>query len=571
MTQSGVWHSRLPARVLLFLTLALAPLGIIGFKQNATLFNTAESRAELSLLALTDAAASGERKIIERTFGAAEAISTVIDLFIDNPLACRAFLARYLNASDQFAFVGFLPPSGVVDCSTAARPLDFSEYPSFEDAIANPRPLVEVNRAAPGSGRSVVIVNHPLFDDDTLKGFVSISVPVNKVERAEDISSLEAPLALATFNDRGQLLTSDVSTDEMLEKVPAGVDLRDLAKTEAHTFIATSVTGNKHVYAVVPAVPGVVYALAVWPEDGPVTSALQTPRFSVALPLMMWLASLFVAWFVIDRLVMRRISGLSSAMQSFAQNRRLPAFKTGRAMSAELNVLEDTFQSMASDLLHDEAEQEGRLREKSILLKEVHHRVKNNLQIISSIMNMQIRKATAPETKHALSRVQDRIMGLSGIHRILYQTSNLSQIDAAHLIGQIVEQSKAIGADAKVKVETDLAPMNIYPDQAVPLSMLVAEALTNAMKYIGAPEGEQATLSVTLSHAEDDHANLIIENSRSAVGPAHDMTSTGLGQQLIRAFVTQLNGKLVLIDEPTRYGLNVVFKIEDFSEDPVDY
>lgn len=237
-------------------------------------------------------------------------------------------------------------------------------------------------------------------------------------------------------------------------------------------------------------------------------------------------------------------------------------------------MLETAFLGMAEDLLHDEAQQEARLREKSILLKEVHHRVKNNLQIISSIMNMQIRRADVPETKRALSQVQDRIMGLSGVHRTLYQATNLTQINAAHLIEQIVEQSRAIGGagDAAVHTKMKLDPVIIYPDQAVPLSMLVAEALTNAMKYIGAVEDRAPELSVTLSLDGGEVAYLSISNTRgSSAFNEKNVPSTGLGQQLISAFAAQLNGQLEIVEEPSRYEVKVTFKVEEFKEEPVDY
>ena len=91
------------------------------------------------------------------------------------------------------------------------------------------------------------------------------------------------------------------------------------------------------------------------------------------------------------------------------------------------------------------------------------------------------------ETRLALSQVQDRIMALSGVHRTLYEADNLTKIDAADLIGQIAHQTSALAQKTKSKfdVEMDLNPVLIFPDQAVPLSMLVAEMLTNAIKYTG--------------------------------------------------------------------------------------
>ncbi len=575
MIDHGAWHRRLPARVLFFLTLALVPLGVIGIFQNAELFEASEERSELSLLALTERAASGERQLIERTFGAAEALDAVMDTVLDDSEYCRDLLKKFMDTNARFTFVGFLPKSGLSECSTADRVIDFSKFPDFDDYIENPRPNIEVNLAAPSSGQSVLIVNHPRFEAGEFQGYVSISVPLSTVAESEDFLGDANPITLVTFNAKGQLLSAEDGREQAKDKIPADISLEVLAQGDARTFIAESSSGAKRVFGVIPIVPDVVYALSSWRIDGPVAGGIGIPRFGILLPLLMWLASLLVAWFVIDRLVISRIGSLASGMQRFARDRTLPKLSKGAAMSSELGLLETSFKSMAEDLLHDEAEQEAQLREKSILLKEVHHRVKNNLQIISSIMNMQIRKAHVPETKRALSQVQDRIMGLSGVHRTLYQTNNLTQINAARLIEQILEQNQAIAgtSDASIKITKALDPIIIYPDQAVPLSMLVAEALTNAMKYIGVAADDQAPeLQITLQLKESEKAYLSVTNTRKDVAEqSEDMESTGLGRQLIRAFTTQLNGELNIIEDASRYKIELLFKVDEFKEEPLDY
>lgn len=576
MTKGVAWHRRLPARVLFFLLLALLPLGIIGVVQNAELFKASERQSELSLLALTERAASGERQLIERTFGAVEAVGAMIDTLLDEPEACRAFLQKFQNENSRYAFVGFLPKNGITECSTVNEVIDFSGLPNFADYMENPRPNVEVNLAAPGSGESVLIVNQPRFDEGgALKGYVSISIPLSTVGRAEDFLGEADPITLVTFNAEGQLLSAENGREDAKQKIPANISLKALARGQARTFTATSSAGNERVYGVIPIVPDVIYALSSWRVDGPVARGIDVPGFGLLLPLLMWLASLLVAWLVIDRVVMSRVSKLAQAIERFARDRTVPRLDQRQLASTEMGMLETAFAGMAEDLLQDEAEQEERIREKSILLKEVHHRVKNNLQIISSIMNMQIRKAHMPETKRALSQVQDRIMGLSGVHRTLYQATNLTQINAATLIEQIVEQSRAIGgpADTQVQITKTLDPVIIYPDQAVPLSMLVAEALTNAMKYIGTASPDQdPKLDISLKLADTNEAHLSIKNTRGAAsGPTDDVPSTGLGQQLIRAFSTQLNGDLDIVSDPSHYEINIVFKVDEFKEAPLDY
>ena len=99
-------------------------------------------------------------------------------------------------------------------------------------------------------------------------------------------------------------------------------------------------------------------------------------------------------------------------MDRFAETREFSPVTGGLVMPSELQALQDNFDRMADNIMQDEAAMENTVREKNVLIKEVHHRVKNNLQLISSIMNMQIRQAKQDETKSALSRLQDRVLSL---------------------------------------------------------------------------------------------------------------------------------------------------------------
>lgn len=584
MMEAPAIQRKLASRVLLFLTLALVPLGLAGMWQNQRLNAEYQERMELSLLALTAAAASGERQMIQRTFGAAEALGELIGWVLDDPERCRETLEGFRRSNASFAFVGFIGTDGVSNCSTADRELDFSNYPNFRDLLENPRRNIGINHFAPGSGQSVMIIIQPRFSEGVLQGYVSISLPLEDVGNAEDFQHEDDPVALVTLNHRGQVLSTERPRETELNLLPDESELASLLRgqsrviagesrsAQARVIAATSRSGQDMVYTIVPIIPDVAYALAAWDMTHPAEGTGLPRTMNAALPFLMWLTSFLVVWLVIDRLLIGRIQNLNMAMQRFAKNRTLPDPPRPGRRTTELSDLEQALHGMAQDILLDEARQEDKLREKTILLKEVHHRVKNNLQIISSIMNLQIRKARSEETKRALRQVQDRIMGLSGVHRTLYQANNLSQVDASHLIEQIVEQSRAIGTSdgASVDVVLALDPVTVYPDQAVPLTMLVSEAVTNAMKYIGGP-APQLSLSMVLQ--DESQVRLVIENTvaEDHVMTEDDATPIGLGKQLIRAFAAQLDGTAEMARNGDRYRVEVLFNVTPFSEEPLDY
>ena len=272
---------------------------------------------------------------------------------------------------------------------------------------------------------------------DDLLGFVSISIPNRAFAESRDATASLQPLSTVTFNTRGELLTSIRDWDLARATLPADTDLASLTGQGRNIFSAMSAAGHMRYYAVLPVVPGTVYALSVWPEDTPLLQTDLSSRASGLLPVAMWLASLVVAFWALNRLAIKHIRKLGRQMRRFARNRTLPQNALSGSVPTEIYNMEEAFVAMAESILRDEAALEDSLREKNILLKEVHHRVKNNLQLISSIMNMQIRKADSVESKRVLQRLQERILGLATIHKTLYLDTDVSAATAVRCCGRL--------------------------------------------------------------------------------------------------------------------------------------
>ena len=114
-------------RVAAVLALALLPIGVVGILQTRDLSQEVRIRTELTLQALPARASFGERQVIERAFGAAEALSSVLLEIRDEPESCRRYLSDYLEATGRYSFIGFLPPGGVLSCSSAPATLALSQ------------------------------------------------------------------------------------------------------------------------------------------------------------------------------------------------------------------------------------------------------------------------------------------------------------------------------------------------------------------------------------------------------------------------------------------------------------
>lgn len=561
---------RLRFRVAALLALALLPIGILGVVQTRSLAIEAQTSSELSLLALTERATFGERQVLERAVGTAEALTPFLELIRDDPEACSNYLDDYVGLSPRYSFVGFVPISGLVTCSSADRTVDFSGDPLFQTRMSAPRLYIDLIEAPAVSASSVINVMFPTYEGTDFVGFMSISFSTEALAARGDRVADMRPDSVVTFNAEGVILSTEASAEGDPISLPRSVTLEDLVTRPDETFIDLSQSGEERIFAIVPVVPGVVYALAGWPREAFRLGGGMLPLPTAAFPLMMWVASLFVAYIAVDRLVGRYVRGLSDQMRTFARDRRIPKTAVSSGAAQELQDLETSFVQMAFALLDDEAQMEDALREKNVLLKEVHHRVKNNLQMISSIMNMNMRTAEHPETRAVLRQLQDRILGLSTVHRNLYMAEDLGRTNAGELIKELLNQVFAVGAapGSNLDIEMDFDDVILFPDQAVPLSMLATELGTNALKHAGAAEGARPWIRVSLKQPEPGKAIFVFRNSIGAEAVTKDAESSGLGLRLVRAFASQLGAVVETSDTNNEYKVVTSFDLEDFDPEP---
>lgn len=560
----------LATRVLFFLSLALLPIGLIAISQTQQISKQNRVNGELSLLAVTEQASTAERHVFQTAFSAAEALASIVQLHSRDDAACSRFFRAYLAANPTYRLVGFIEPSGKMSCSSASATFDFSSDPAFAEAIATPKRRAETLGNGARTLEPVTVVTTPAFEDGTLTGMIALSIPSDVFLSKEEPELPAEPLAMMTFNAKGEILTAEHELDAAHAEVPADIALQVFVGQKATVFTAANQNGDARHYAVQPLVPHAVYAVTVWPASTPFLNPPILNRIAALLPIIMWAATLVVAFWALNRLAIRHIRKLGRQMRRFALNRNLPRTTLGAGVPTELIEMEAAFINMGESILRDEATLEDSLREKNILLKEVHHRVKNNLQLISSIMNMQIRQAKSQDVGRVLGRLQERILSLATVHKNLYQNDNLASVDAAVLLREVVGQLLSVGLapGSNVKVTQDYASIIVDADDAAPLTLLVSEAVTNALKHVLQQGDGEAALSVLLTLEEENTAKLTVTNT---TGAEPDQEGTGLGSRLIEAFARQLNGQVDLTQDAALYQLVLSFPVSQASKQIYDY
>lgn len=192
------------------------------------------------------------------------------------------------------------------------------------------------------------------------------------------------------------------------------------------------------------------------------------------------------------------------------------------------------------------------VREKEILLQEIHHRVKNNLAIVSSMLQLQAFDSNDEEVNAALMNSQGRIQSISIIHELLYQSDSFSEIDLKEDASKLVEHiTSSLQMDCDVDLEHDLQGISLNINQAIPCALLINELLTNIYKhaFVGRDKGK---IELSLKE-ENQQVHLMIADN--GIGLPDDFSlenPESLGAKLITVLVKQLNGDLSYTTEKGR-------------------
>jgi two-component sensor histidine kinase len=192
--------------------------------------------------------------------------------------------------------------------------------------------------------------------------------------------------------------------------------------------------------------------------------------------------------------------------------------------------------------------------ENELLLKEIHHRVKNNLEVVSSLLALQSEQIDDPNTKDAMQEGQNRVQSIGIVHQKLYQGTNLGAIEMKDYFINLGENLiGSFGAEKRVTIECAMDNLDVDIDTAVPLGLIVNELLTNTLKY-AFPEGQQGKVEITLHKNADGVLQLQV--SDNGVGKSGQTKGTGFGGQLISLLTQQLNGTM---QEEVKNGTRISF------------
>lgn len=526
------------------LAVAFLPAGVLAVVQSLNAYTNSVRFADRGLLLELRSAVQSEAVAFTEARGAlAVAAQELASGPLDRETCAR--VADALKAADPNRFgAHFTTVQGEIFCGSDGYSggVNVRGDASFQAFLDDPVFRVTALRSRI-SEEARLVAAYPVSLGDTLLGAVSISFAPDVLRRIETRMTRGGQVALAPIGSveatEAQALAAPISGDDW---APNARLLRELTAERPVVRRGESVGGAVHVYAVVGFGGGGLTAIAGWPTEALSRAPEGRVLLGVGLPLAAWVLAAGVVVVALRYLVMEQLDRLAESTARLRAGRRVTTPMTNSA-PLEFAQLGAEFDEMASTIIDREARLETALAEQKLLLKEVYHRVKNNLQLIVSLLNMQLRAATTEDERRIVRTTQNRVQTLALVHQNLYSIGQLVDVRLDVLLRELAPSLRSLRTETAGQLRLDLVlePVTMDAEHAAPASLFATEAIINAIKYTPIDDGE-AVVEVML-RAEGTGFRLEVTNPAPG-GASLEMSSASIGLRLMKGFARQLSGEM---------------------------
>lgn len=534
--------------------LAMALLPILVFAVVQSYFDyktyTIEHHEELKSSAV-DAASD-----VLDTLNNAKAILRVTANMVDTSDDCDAKLDRIITAIPRLDYLGVADTSGRYICrannpGTGEASYDFANLPTVEN------PFFTETRAPQGDSEryeAALVMSYGVFEQGDLQKVILAGFKLRNLRALTDKSKLADDTNIAIINRRGEaLIGGRTQTPEIRRGWIEAIketghfegQIKDGAGNPRNLFVVESGTDG-------------IYVATSTPRSSLVSWSVLNPFSSLVVPILAWLFGFVAIWLAADQLILIHLRRMRKVALEFAGGSLDNRIGQLNNPPQSIRTLGKSFDFMADRLSEREAALSDSLDEKETLLREIHHRVKNNLQIIISLLNMQERKLTDENGLSAIKETRSRINAIALVHRGLYESKDLRYVNMQTFLERLTsELVTALGMEDRnidVTIKANCEPMEA--DTATPVALFIVEALTNSVKH-GVSHG--GDISIDISQNEN-LVNICVLDSGGAV-PETNFSTAGTGTKLIKGFARQLGGDIVVNSDGDRYEVSLIFEL----------
>jgi two-component sensor histidine kinase len=519
-------------RLAVVLAIALLPVMILSGIQSASAFRREAEHQKNDLVTGAQRSAATAQARIESTVAVLQTLSPE-----SIGLNCVPRLRGLVQRLQGYDAMVRFSETGRVVCSSGDAAMGGVEADWFRRLRAGEKMVLA--RAPAGlygpqpALLAAVRAERPLGTFDG--AFVAV-MPLTSLQPAARDRALPTGAEVAVTDETGLLLTA-TDRNAFGGKAPAWTGKARAAGSTL--FYGRDAKGARRVYAGAPLAGQDVFVLLSAPAQEVFSWALLNPVATFILPLLAWSLAVGAVMIVSERVVIRWLEYLERIASIYAKGRFSVRPVQARNAPLEIRNLALTLDQMADAIDARDASLRESLAHKDALMREIHHRVKNNLQVISSLLNMQQRSLTDPAARMAMSDTRQRITALALIYRALYQSPDLRRVDVRQFLEELIAQlvsSDAGRGGPLVRSELEADALVIDPDKLAPLALWAVEAITNAQKH--AFEGRGGALKVRFKVGREE-SRLEVEDD----GPGVTADAGGVGRTLMTAFARQLRGR----------------------------
>ncbi|HTE39001.1 MAG TPA: sensor histidine kinase, partial [Reyranella sp.] len=458
---------------------------------------------------------------------------------------CDAYLSQLLQKfpSDYSAAL-VIDDRGIARCGSTptARGMNFSDREVFRLVQQFRTPAVGANVASRVTQQTVIPIGVPVVRDGQFAGMCALGLSMRSL--AEQVGSPQSAgsAGVALVDRAGGLLGGDTRATSAL---PVASRIAAAIASGQASFVDYGQNGSAYDFHVRSLGGETLYAIGAIPADRSLMAFL-LDWGELALILLATLVVMTVIWLGADRWCVRPLRYIQDFAGRVAHGENVTLAPL-QPWTPEMAEVAARVGEMAAAIASREQELKAGLEQRDHMLREIHHRVKNNLQMISSLLNLQAGEIRSPRIRRFFGDAQNRVLTLSILHRHLYERSSWSLVDFQQFISDLVRQISVArpGIERPTPRYQIRAPiMAVGPDTAIPVGLIVTEAVGRALNHdfsgVAVPE-----IRIEAVEKEDGEAELVIEDngvetSRAVVGNG---ARGSFGLTLMSGLAMQLGGE----------------------------
>ncbi len=451
---------------------------------------------------------------------------------------CNHELAAALEGLSFFTNIARVNAEGSIVCSALPplRGANVSRLKSWHTIREHGEFLISGETVSIVTGQPIILGMLPVHDaQGRFDGALDIGIDVRWIDYMVRASQLPHGSVMALFDRAGTVIASNDPSRAMALFHGASPGRQD-------TFLAsaTDSDGNAWVYASAALLGKNVFVGFALKEANAFRPTYIHVATDFLIPLLMLALTWLATWIATERQVTRWIVYLRRIAAAYRAGHYSMRPKLAGA-SSEFRILGDALSSMAAAIQERDRSLREAVAQKTLLIREVHHRVKNNLQIVMSLLSLQAQRLTDPVAQEALRQSRARINALALVHRILYEIEDQQIVRLKPLLEQLAEQTReGFGAERRdIDTVVEAIPIGVPSEIAVPVALFVVEALTNAYKH-AFPPARGGTIRVALEQLVGGRVRLTVADD--GIGIDDSRADSSIGARLISTFGQQLGG-----------------------------